>query len=130
HPDFDAMLAEADIGTVIIASPSGFHPDQACRAAEAGKNVITEKPMAITEEGLTRMIDTCEKAGVGFAVIFQNRFSADVMKVRRAIEKGLIGTPVLANGAMYWYRSQDYYDANGGWRGTWELDGGGALMNQ
>lgn len=130
YSDFDTMLREADINTVIIATPSGLHPDQACAAAAAGKNVITEKPMAITDEGLNRMIGACTDAGVGFAVIFQNRFSADVLKVRRAIEKGLIGQPVLANGAMYWFRGDEYFAANDGWRGTWALDGGGALMNQ
>ncbi len=130
YPDFDAMLANADIDTVIIATPSGIHPAQVVRAAKAGKNIITEKPMAITPDGLSQMLDACEQAGVILAVIFQNRFSPDVLKVRRAIAAGLLGTPVLANGAVYWHRTDDYYKANGGWRGTWELDGGGALMNQ
>ncbi|HWV23172.1 MAG TPA: Gfo/Idh/MocA family oxidoreductase [Thermomicrobiales bacterium] len=130
YPSLEAMLASADIDTVIVATPSGLHPDQVIAAARAGKNVITEKPMAITAEGATAMIDACDEAGVRFAVIFQNRMSTDVMKVKRAIEWGLLGIPILANGTMYWYRSDEYYAANGGWRGTWALDGGGALMNQ
>lgn len=124
------MLDHHDIDVVIVTTPSGLHPDQVVLAAEAGKHVITEKPMAITREGLDRMIEATERAGVRLAVIFQNRLSADVMRVRRALEAGVFGTPVLANGAMYWHRTQGYYDANGGWRGTWALDGGGALMNQ
>jgi predicted dehydrogenase len=130
YTSLDHMLREADIDTVIVATPSGLHPDQVIAAARAGKHVITEKPMAITKEGIDGMIGACREAGVQLAVIFQNRLSADVRKVRRAIEQGYIGTPVLANGAVYWHRSQEYYDANGGWRGTWALDGGGALMNQ
>lgn len=130
YASLDQMLEQADLDVVIVATPSGLHPDQVARVAQAGKHVITEKPMAITVDGANAMIKACDDAGVRLAVIFQSRLSADVVKVRRAIEKGLLGTPILANGAMYWYRSQDYYDANGGWRGTWELDGGGALMNQ
>lgn len=130
YPSFDAMLAGADLDTVIIATPSGLHAQQVIAAAGAGKNVITEKPMAITAESTTAMIDACERAGVRLAVIFQNRMSTDVFRVKRAIERGLLGTPILANGTVYWHRTDDYYAANGGWRGTWALDGGGALMNQ
>lgn len=130
YPTLDAMLEQADLDVVAVATPSGLHPEQVAQAARAGKHVITEKPMAITDEGATMMIDACEQAGVQLAVIFQSRLSSDVVKVRRALEKGVFGRPVLANGAMYWYRGDDYYAANGGWRGTWDLDGGGALMNQ
>lgn len=127
YPD---MLASADIDVVIVATPSGLHPDQVVLAAEHGKHVITEKPMAITKDGLDRMVNATQQAGVELAVIFQNRLSKDVFRVKRGLEQGAFGKPVLANGTMYWHRDQDYYDANGGWRGTWALDGGGALMNQ
>jgi UDP-N-acetyl-2-amino-2-deoxyglucuronate dehydrogenase len=130
YTTFVDMLEHDGLDAVIIATPSGIHPDQAVLAAEAGKHVITEKPMAITREGLDRMIESAERTGVILAVIFQNRFSTDILRVKRAIETGVLGTPVLANGTMYWHRTQEYYDANGGWRGTWALDGGGALMNQ
>lgn len=127
YPD---MLANADIDLVIVATPSGLHPDQVVLAADNGKHIITEKPMAITREGLDRMIQATDDAGVKLAVIFQNRLSTDMVRLKRAIDEGAFGKIVLVNGAMYWHRDQDYYDANGGWRGTWALDGGGALMNQ
>lgn len=130
YQSLQEMLNDADIDTVIVATPSGMHPTQAIAAASAGKNVITEKPMAITKEGVDKMIAVCREAGTQLAVIFQNRMSADVRKVHRALEEGYLGTPILANGTVYWHRSQEYYDANHGWRGTWALDGGGALMNQ
>lgn len=130
YASYPEMLANADIDVVIVATPSGLHPDQVVLAAEHGKHVITEKPMAITQDGLDRMIQATEDAGVQLAVIFQNRLSADVFRVKRGLEQGAFGKPILANGTMYWHRDQDYYDANGGWRGTWALDGGGALMNQ
>ena len=127
---YTELLALPELDVVILATPSGLHPEQTILAAETGKHVITEKPMAITGDGATRMIEAAERAGVRLAVIFQNRLTGDVYRVKRAIEAGLIGKPVLGSAAVYWNRSQDYYDANGGWRGTWALDGGGALINQ
>jgi predicted dehydrogenase len=130
YESYEEMLRDPGVDVVIVATPSGLHPDQTIAAAGAGKHVITEKPMAITADGATRMIEACESAGVRLAVIFQNRLLPDVFRVKRAIEAGLLGKIVLANGTVHWVRSQEYYDANGGWRGTWALDGGGALMNQ
>jgi len=127
---YEELLAQPDIDLVILGTPSGMHPEQAVLAAEHGKHVITEKPMAITHEGATRMIEAAQRAGVHLAVIFQNRLSKDVFLVRRGIEAGLLGKPLLGQGYLHWHRTQEYYDANGGWRGTWALDGGGALMNQ
>lgn len=130
YTSYPEMLTDADIDLVIVATPSGLHPDQVVLAAEHGKHVITEKPMAITEDGLDRMIRATSNANVQMAVIFQNRLSSDVYRVKRGIEQGVFGKPILANCVLYWHRDQSYYDANGGWRGTWALDGGGALMNQ
>jgi len=124
------MLEQPEIDVVILGTPSGLHPEQTILAAQAGKHVITEKPMAITQDGASRMIDATDKAGVRLAVIFQNRISADVFKVKRAIQAGRIGTPLIGTAFVYWMRTQDYYDANGGWRGTWSMDGGGVLINQ
>lgn len=129
-PSYETLLQRDDVELVILGTPSGMHPEQAILAAQHGKHVITEKPMAITADGATRMIAAAEKAGVHLAVIFQNRLSPDIFRVRRAIEAGALGKLVLGQGYVHWHRTQEYYDANGGWRGTWALDGGGALMNQ
>lgn len=130
YQSYVTMLQEADLEVVILGTPSGLHPEQSIVAAQAGKHVITEKPMSISHDGATRMIEAAERAGVRLAVIFQNRLSRDVFRVRRALEKGFLGKPVLGTAFVYWHRSQEYYDANGGWRGTWALDGGGVLINQ
>ncbi|HET8626193.1 MAG TPA: Gfo/Idh/MocA family oxidoreductase [Thermomicrobiales bacterium] len=126
----DELLARSDVDVVTLGTPSGMHPDQAVAVARAGKHVVTEKPMAITLDGADRMIAACRDAGVHLAVIFQNRFNPDVLRLKRAMEAGLFGAPVLGNAFVHWYRSADYYAETGGWRGTWALDGGGALMNQ
>jgi UDP-N-acetyl-2-amino-2-deoxyglucuronate dehydrogenase len=124
------MLLRPDVDVVILCTPSGLHPNQAVAAAQAGKHVITEKPMAITLEGADRMIRACRERGVTLSVIFQYRFNRDALRLKRAVEAGLFGGPVLGNAFVHWHRTQAYYDESRGWRGTWSLDGGGALMNQ
>lgn len=130
YATFDELVAQPDIDLVILATPSGMHPDLAAQAAKAGKHVITEKPMAISREGATRMIDAAKANGITLAVIFQNRLQPDVIKLKRAVERGALGKLILGNAFVHWHRTDEYYAANGGWRGTWALDGGGALMNQ
>jgi UDP-N-acetyl-2-amino-2-deoxyglucuronate dehydrogenase len=130
HAGFEEMLARPDVDVIILCTPSGLHPDQAVAAAHAGKHVITEKPMAVTLEGADRMIRACREAGVALSVIFQYRYNRDALRLKRAVEAGLFGSPVLGNAFVHWHRTQAYYEESGGWRGTWALDGGGALMNQ
>jgi UDP-N-acetyl-2-amino-2-deoxyglucuronate dehydrogenase len=130
YSSMSEMLSHPDLDVVILATPSGQHADQVMLAARANKHIITEKPMAITAHGILLMTEAVKRAGVEMAVMFQNRFSRDVIKLKRAMEAGMIGQPIVGNASVHWHRTQDYYDANGGWRGTWQLDGGGALMNQ
>jgi UDP-N-acetyl-2-amino-2-deoxyglucuronate dehydrogenase len=130
HAELGELLTRPDVDVVVICTPSGLHPDQAVAAARAGKHVITEKPMATTLEGADRMIHACREAGVTLSVIFQYRFNRDALRLKRAVEARLLGRPVLGNAFVHWHRTQAYYEERGGWRGTWALDGGGALMNQ
>lgn len=130
YPDLTSLLATADVDLVTVATPSGLHADQAVQAAEAGKHIITEKPMAITVDAADRMIAASRSAGVTLAVIFQTRFSRDTIRLKRAIDAGLLGRPILGNALVHWRRTPEYYASSGGWRGTWKFDGGGALMNQ
>jgi predicted dehydrogenase len=98
-------------------------------AASAGKHIVLERPMAITAEQLDAVEQAVEQSGVKLAVISQLRFMASVQRLKTAIENGELGKIYFADCRMRYYRSQEYYD-QGGWRGTWALDGGGALMNQ
>ena len=135
----NAIAALDDVRLVVVADPveaagravaDEFGAEQAIAAAGAGKHIVTEKPMATTTEGADRMTAAAAEAGVEMAVIFQNRFHRDALRLKRAMEAGLFGRPILGNALVHWHRSQEYYHASGGWRGTWTLDGGGALMNQ
>jgi len=130
HASFNDVLTDSAVDVVILATPSGLHPDQAVAAAAAGKHVVTEKPMAISREGAAAMIDAADAHGMTLAVIFQNRFSPDTIKLKRAVDAGMLGRPIFGNAFVHWRRTADYYAASGGWRGTWALDGGGALINQ
>lgn len=125
----DAMLGSPEIDAVSICTPSGVHLEPAVAAAKAGKHVMVEKPIEITPERCDAIVRACKEAGVTLGAIFPRRFLDSSLALKKAIDDGRFGTLVLADVAIKWWRDQDYYDT-GGWKGTWKLDGGGALMNQ
>jgi UDP-N-acetyl-2-amino-2-deoxyglucuronate dehydrogenase len=129
YHDLDAMLADPAVDVVTIGTPSGAHLEPAVAAARAGKHVIVEKPLEITLRRCDKIIEACDKAGVVLSTIFPSRFHDSAVELKRAVEHGRFGRLTLGDAIVKWYRSQAYYDS-GAWRGTWELDGGGALMNQ
>jgi predicted dehydrogenase len=123
------MLADPCVDVVTICTPSGLHMEPAVAAAKAGKHVIVEKPLEITLARCDKIIAACEKAGVVCSTIFPSRFHEPARLIRQAIDQGRFGRLTLGDAYVKWYRTQQYYDG-GKWRGTWKLDGGGALMNQ
>jgi len=125
----DDMLADPDVDVVTIGTPSGAHLEPAVAAAKAGKHVIVEKPLEITLKRCDKIIEACDKAGVVLSTIFPSRFHAPSIEIKKAVDTGRFGTLTIGDAIVKWYRSQEYYDS-GAWRGTWGLDGGGALMNQ
>ncbi len=129
YSDLKKMLADPQVDVVTICTPSGAHMEPAVAAARAGKHVIVEKPLEVTLRRCDRIIDACKKADVVLATIFPSRFHESSQRMKRAIEQGRFGRLTLGDAYVKWYRTQQYYDS-GAWRGTWKLDGGGALMNQ
>jgi len=129
YADYSDMLARKDIDVVSICVPSGLHADLGIQAAKAGKNVLVEKPIDIKLEKADELIKACQKANVKLSVISQHRFDPGAKELKKAIETGEIGNLVIADAYVKWWRTQAYYNS-GDWRGTWTLDGGGALMNQ
>ena len=127
--DLDAFLADPELEIVTIATPSGAHLEPAVTAAKAGKHVICEKPLEVTTERVDQMAVAGQENGVTISGIFNRRFNPGLAALKRAVDAGRFGQISLADAYIKWYRDQDYYDS-GQWRGTWELDGGGALMNQ
>ena len=130
YADHRKMLkAEPDIDAVCVCVPSGIHWRIAIDAAKTGRHVLSEKPLDVTLNHMDRMIDACGAADVKLGCIFQRRTKALTKAVRKVLEQGKLGQLVLGDAYLKYYRSPAYYKS-AGWRGTWELDGGGALMNQ
>ena len=129
YTDFEELIADERVDVISICLPSAMHADFAVRAMEAGKHVLVEKPLDITPERAQLIEDARVRTGRICGVVHQNRFNVDMYPIREAVESGRLGKLILGTFAVKWYRDQSYYD-NGGWRGTWEMDGGGSLMNQ
>lgn len=123
------LLADETIDIVTIATPSGAHLAPTIAAAKAGKHVICEKPLEVTPARVQEMLDVCREQKVVLGSIFNRRFNPAVQAFKKAVEEGRFGQLTLCDAYIKWYRTQAYYDS-GAWRGTWALDGGGALMNQ
>jgi predicted dehydrogenase len=129
---FDSLTAFLDhrpMDIVAIGSPSGLHAEQGIAAAERGLHVLVEKPLDITTTRGDTLIGAAERAGVKLGVFFQDRLKPDVLKMKELVDAGTLGTPILASGRVKWYRPPPYY-GDSRWRGTFALDGGGALINQ
>ncbi|MEM8735080.1 MAG: Gfo/Idh/MocA family oxidoreductase [Planctomycetota bacterium] len=129
YAELDALLANPEVDIISICSPSGAHRDACLAAAQAGKHVVVEKPLDVTVAKCDEMIAACESANVKLATIFPSRFHKSSRLMKDAVDQGRFGQLALGDAYVKWYRTQEYYDS-GAWRGTWELDGGGALMNQ
>ncbi|MDQ2686528.1 MAG: Gfo/Idh/MocA family oxidoreductase [Armatimonadota bacterium] len=123
------MLRRKDIDAIAIGTPSGRHADQAMEAIKAGKHVLIEKPIDVSLKKADALVKAARKAGVVLTPISQNRYGAGVRKLHEWLHEGKLGRLVYGEATTIWHRTQDYYDS-GDWRGTWALDGGGALMNQ
>ncbi len=125
----EEALDDPDIDVVTLGTPSGLHADQAVAALEAGKHVIVEKPLDVTMEAAQKVLEAERRSDRTAMVVSQMRYLPASGVVRQAVESGAFGTLTSGSATMAWWRSQSYYDS-GDWRGTWKLDGGGALMNQ
>lgn len=124
----DRMLAESEADIVVLATPSGLHPDQTIEIAQAGRHVMTEKPMATRWQDGKRMVAACDAAGVRLFVVKQNRRNATLQLLKQAVDQDRFGRIYMVSINVFWSRPQSYYDS-AAWRGTWEFDGG-AFMNQ
>ncbi len=128
HRSLTELLQSSDADCVILATPSGLHPQQAIEAARAGRHVMTEKPMATRWADGLAMVRACDEAGVRLFVVKQNRRNRTLQLLRQALDAGRFGRIYMVSVNVFWSRPQSYYDS-AAWRGTWEFDGG-AFMNQ
>ena len=127
HTDYLEMAERDDVDCILVLTPSGMHCEMAIECLKRGKHVATTKPMDVRLDIIDDAIATAEQEGVILAVDFGRRYDEECRRIKRAMEEGRFGKPILATIEMKWWRTEEYYEA---WRGTWELDGGGSLANQ
>lgn len=129
YTDVETMLRESKVEAVVIGTPHPLHAAPALRAAQAGVHVLVEKPLAATLADCDAMLSAAKHAGVLLGVISQRRFYEPVRRMKDAIDAGKIGRPALGVFTMYSWREPAYYESDP-WRGKWDTEGGGVLVNQ
>jgi predicted dehydrogenase len=127
--DVGAMLEAAAPEAVFVCTPHPLHAGPTVQAAEAGAHVLVEKPLAANLADCDRMIAAARKAGVKLGVVSQRRWFEPVVRVKAAIDAGKLGRPALGVFQMFSWRDEAYYRSDP-WRGRWETEGGGVLVNQ
>lgn len=125
----DDLLGRPGVEAVVVAVPSGLHAEVAVAALDAGKHVLLEKPIEVTVERADAILAAQARSGRTLSIVSQRRFAPENQLIHRMIRAGTLGRITAATVEIALWRSQEYYDS-GAWRGTWALDGGGALMNQ
>jgi len=127
--DYTELLARPDIDAVCICTPHYLHAEMVIAAAQAGKQVFCEKPMAINPAEMDAMIAAAEQAGVQLGVCFQHRFDPVAVQLKQLIDEGKFGQLLLGGAHCRCVRGDAYYNS-AAWRGTWAQEGGGVLINQ
>jgi UDP-N-acetyl-2-amino-2-deoxyglucuronate dehydrogenase len=129
YQDLDQFLTHRPMDFVVIGSPSGLHATHGIAAARQGLHVLTEKPIDISKERAEELIEATQQSGVKLGVIFQDRCKPEIQRLKQWIDCGVLGKILMVDARVKWYRPPEYY-AESRWRGTLNLDGGGALINQ
>ncbi len=122
-------LTTAGIDAAIVCTPHPQHAAPAIAAMNAGLHVLVEKPLASTVADCDRMIDAAARNRVRLGVVSQRRWFEPVRRMKDAIDAGKIGRPILGAVTMYSWRDEAYYRSDP-WRGRWDTEGGGVLINQ
>ncbi len=129
YDSLEAVIADPLIHAATVATPSGLHAAVAVPVLEAGKAVLCEKPIDVTLEAVDAILAAEKRGGGRLACVFQSRFGAGAQLLKKAIDAGRFGRLTMCSAYVKWWRDQAYYGTSG-WKGTWKIDGGGALMNQ
>ncbi|GEM03178.1 oxidoreductase [Halolactibacillus miurensis] len=129
YTDYMQLFDEQALDAIHICLPHYLHAPVSIEATKRGLHVLTEKPMAIDYQDAVDMLETAKEAGTHFGVIFQNRYNAGVQLIKRLLTDGTLGKIKSAKASVTWDRSDDYY-AKSDWKGTWDKEGGGVLIDQ
>lgn len=129
YPDLEQVLSDPEVDSIHICTPHYLHAEMAIRAARKGKHIVLEKPVAMNAAEAKQVSDAVSAAGVRCCAILQNRLNPSVEKAKRLIEEGVLGRMLGIKGFLTWKRTPEYYRSEA-WRGKWETEGGGLLINQ
>lgn len=127
--DYKEMIDRENLDTLHICTPHYLHAEMAIYAAKKGVNVLTEKPMAIKLEDAEAMITTAKNNNVTLGVIFQNRYNPGSVLIKNTLESGELGNIKASKLSVTWDRSDEYYSKSD-WKGTWDKEGGGVIIDQ
>ena len=129
YEDVEDMIAGSGVESLTVCTPHPLHAEPAIKAANAGVHVLIEKPLASSLQDCDAILNAAKRSGVKIGTVCQRRFYAPCQRIKRAIEEGKLGRPILGSIAMYGWRDQAYYESDP-WRGSWKAEGGGVLVNQ
>ena len=128
--DINVFLNDPSVEVMYTVLPTGLHGSVSEQCLRAGKHVLTTKPMDVTAANCRSLIETAKKSGKLLGVDFDLRQEEMTLSLKKAIDSGYFGHLLSAHSTLHILRTQEYYDENGAWRGTWRYDGGGAMCNQ
>ncbi|GEN56151.1 oxidoreductase [Halolactibacillus alkaliphilus] len=129
YPNYINLFNEVDIDVIHICLPHYLHEEITIEAAKRGIHVLTEKPISISNQSAEKMISFCEDCNVKLGVIFQSRYNHSAQLVKSLLTKGELGHIHSANLILTWNRSNQYYSESD-WKGTWDKEGGGVVIDQ
>jgi predicted dehydrogenase len=126
HDDAAALLSSEDLDLVSICTPPRSHVPLATLAMRAGVTALVEKPPALSLTELDQLDRIEKETGQRVLTVFQHRYGAQAVRLRRLVDDGVLGRPLVATCETQWYRTDDYFDVP--WRGRWDVEGGGPTM--
>lgn len=130
YPTAEAMMDSGEVDAVVIATPHYFHPIYTMYALEKGLHALTEKPAGVYTKKVREANEAAAKSDKVYAIMYNQRTNCLYRKLRELVQGGEFGEIKRVNWIITnWYRTQAYYNS-GGWRATWEGEGGGVLLNQ
>ncbi len=129
YVDYHDVLSDESIDVVHICTPHHLHYSMTMDALEAGKHVLTEKPIATRVSDAEAMVSKAVQVGRRLGVTFQNRYNPNSRRAKELLEEGVLGDILGLKGLVIWHRNESYYNSED-WRGSWDLEGGGVLINQ
>lgn len=129
YTDIKEMIESEKLDVVSICTPHPNHKDSAVIAANCGCNVIIEKPLASSLAHCDEIIEAGDRNNVKIGMLVQRRFYNPCLRIKKAIEDGKIGKPIMGMVTMLGWRDEAYYNSDP-WRGSWEGEGGGVMVNQ